>query len=290
MRYAFVRANSSEFPTALLCRVLRVSRSGYYDWRKRGVSAREQRRVEAAARVKKVFEASGKIYGYRKVYRELAKADAPHPSLETIRRLMAAQGLRARAKKSFVVTTDSAHDEPRAENLLNRDFHAPEPNRKWASDITYPRTREGWAYLAVILDLFSRYVVGWKLSRRIDGALACATFQRALKSRRPGQGLLHHSDRGVQYACQDYQHLLKSSGAVCSMSRKGNCWDNAPAESFFGKLKSEFVRERVFTDLAEAEKELFWYIEVFYNRQRSHATLGYLSPAQYERQAARKAA
>ncbi len=195
---------------------------------------------------------------------------------------MAAQGLRSKVKRAFVVTTDSSHGQPIAANLLAREFDADKPNRKWAADITYIRTREGWLYLAAIMDLYSRRIVGWSMSASIDANLVDAALQMAVQGRRPGKDLIHHSDRGVQYASDQYQGLLGRHGITCSMSRKGDCWDNACMESFFGKLKTEWVCGRTYGDHSEARLELFWYIEVFYNRKRRHASLGYVSPVDYE--------
>ena len=201
---------------------------------------------------------------------------------ETVRRVMREERLYAKARHKFVVTTQSKHSLPVAENVLARDFTAEGPNRKWASDITYIRTGEGWLYLAGVLDLYSGRVIGWSMSERIDAELACSALAMAVGARRPAAGLIHHGDRGVQYASGAYQTMLDRAGMVGSMSRKGNCWDNAAKESLFGKLKSEWIRERIFTTREEARREIFWYIEVFYNRQRRHATLGYVSPVAFE--------
>ncbi len=201
---------------------------------------------------------------------------------------MSRNDIRARQKRCFRRTTDSKHPFPVAPNTLNREFQCSEPNRRWIADITYLRTREGWLYLAVILDLYSRYVVGWATGSRINGDLARRALQQALAVRNPEPGLLHHSDRGVQYACRDYQALLQSRGIECSMSRKGNCWDNAVAESLIGTLKTEFVDHTEWHTRQQAHAELFEYLEVFYNRKRRHSALGFLSPAEYERNGSRK--
>ncbi len=196
------------------------------------------------------------------------------------------EGLAARRKKRFRATTNSNHSEPVAANVLGRSFEVTAPDRVWAGDITYIATAEGWLYLAVLLDLCSRAVVGWAMSPDLDCSLALAALRMALDRRRPSRGLLHHSDRGVQYASAPYRRALEANGIVPSMSRRANCWDNAPAESFFGTLKVELVRDRIFPSRAVARTELFEYIEVFYNRTRRHSTLGYLSPIEFEKRAA----
>jgi putative transposase len=201
---------------------------------------------------------------------------------ETVRRILRDLGLYSRIKRKFVVTTNSGHTLSVAGNVLNREFTADAPNRKWVADITYIPTQMGWLYLAVVLDLFSRRIVGWSMSGRIDAELVQAALRMALLHRRPEAGLIHHSDRGVQYAADDFQRLLATHQVTCSMSRKGNCWDNACAESFFGSLKNEWVKGKLYETHDEAKKDIFNYIEVFYNRKRKHASLGYVSPAAYE--------
>jgi transposase InsO family protein len=196
---------------------------------------------------------------------------------------MRQQGLAARRRRRFVRTTDSAHRQPVADNLLARHFSPDQPNCTWATDITYVATRQGWLYLAVVLDLFSRQVVGWAMGQSIDTQLVLSALDMALKSRKPPRGLLHHSDRGSQYASTDYQRTLEQRGIRCSMSRKGNCWDNAVVESFFSSLKMELVHEADFATREQATAALFEYIEVFYNRKRRHSSLGYVSPVEYER-------
>ena len=188
----------------------------------------------------------------------------------------------SRIKRKFVVTTDSNHTSKIAENLLGRDFTAASPNRKWAADITYIATKKGWLYLAVVMDLFSRRIVGWSMSKHIDSQLVQSAMKMAIMHRNPERGLIHHSDRGVQYAAGDFQDLLDENKMLCSMSRKGNCWDNACVESFFASLKNEWIRGRIYDTHADGEKDIFKYIEVFYNRKRRHASLGYVSPDAYE--------
>lgn len=267
---------------ALMCRVQGVSRSGYYCWRGRGMSQRALRREEIALEVERIHSESREVYGHRKVHEELVEETDIVCCLETVRRIMKEEGLRSKTSRKYVVTTDSSHDQPVADNLLDRDFEADGPNQKWVSDITYIRTLEGWLYLANTIDLWSRRSVGWAMSDTIDADLVCDALTMAVRHRRPGPGLIHHSDRGVQYASDKFQGMLELYGMKCSMSRKGDCWDNAPAESFFGKLKAEHIGQRIYRTFREAKQDLFWYIEVFYNRRRRHATLGYISPAEFE--------
>jgi transposase InsO family protein len=264
-----------------MCRVLKASTSGYYDSLKR-LPCRQllRRKTIARAAAHSYFE-SNRIYGYRKVYQDLQEENIICCQ-ETVRRIMRRIGLYSRIKHKFVVTTDSNHTLKIAENLLGRDFTAKAPNQKWAADITYISTKMGWLYLAVVMDLFSRRIVGWAVSDNIDSALVQSAMKMAILHRDPDKGLIHHSDRGVQYAAQDFQDLLDDNNVVCSMSRKGNCWDNACVESFFGSLKNEWVKGKVYETYEDAEKDIFEYIEVFYNRKRRHASLGQVSPAIYE--------
>jgi putative transposase len=232
--------------------------------------------------IKKSHKASKEISGYRKVHEDLVFDYKIPCDKETVRLLMADLGLYSRAPKKFKVTTESDHNLPVAPNILNRIFESEAPNKKWVTDITYIRTLEGWLYLATVLDLFSRKIVGWATSNRINEALVSMALKDGVAKRKPGAGLLHHSDRGVQYASENYQKLLGNLGMVCSMSRKGNCWDNAVAESFFGKFKTEWVRGQVYPTRELARRDVFEYIELFYNIKRRHASLGYLSPLEYE--------
>jgi putative transposase len=282
VRYAWIQDHAGTYPVALLCHILDVSASGYYDWRDRKPSARQQRRERIAAAAGRSYHDSRRIYGYRKVHQEVVQEARIDCCRETVRRVLAEQGLFSRVKRRFVVTTDSRHDRPVAENLLDRDFTASAPNRKWTADITYLPTAEGWLYLSVVLDVFSRRIVGWSMSSNLDAALVSEALRMALLQRRPGEGLLHHSDRGVQYTSGDFVKLLNEHGITCSMSRKGDCWDNAVTESFFGSLKTEWTLEKSYRTRAEAKQDVFQYIEVFYNRKRRHASLGYVSPAEYE--------
>lgn len=269
------------FPTTVMCKVLKVSTSGYYDsLRRLPCEQLVRRRSIAQAAAVSYFE-SNRIYGYRKVYEDLQEENVICCQ-ETVRRIMRDIGLYSRIKRKFVVTTDSNHTLRIAENILNRNFTANSANQKWAADITYIPTKLGWLYLAVVMDLFSRRIVGWAMSENIDSALVQSAMKMAILHRDPDKGLIHHSDRGVQYATEDFQDLLNDNKVVCSMSRKGNCWDNACVESFFGNLKAEWVKEKIYETFEDGKKDIFNYIEVFYNRKRRHASLGYVSPVVYE--------
>jgi transposase InsO family protein len=271
-----------EFPIRMMCRVLNVSAGGYYAWKRRKPSAQQVRRETLRAAIEFFHDTSGKAYGYRKVHEDILEAFDEPCCLETVRRIMKAKGLRSTRGRKFVVTTDSNHTLPVAENILNRDFDAQCPNEKWVADITYIPTYQGWTYLATVMDLFSRRIVGWATSKHIDTALISQALHKAIKEREPGEGLLHHSDRGSQYASKGYRKTLKLFKIKCSMSRKGNCWDNAPMERFFSSLKSEWLRDKIFPTHQAATSAIFNYIETFYNPRRRHAALGYLSPMQYE--------
>jgi putative transposase len=260
-----------------------VSRSGYYAWSRRLPSLRQQENARLTACIQRVFAVSGQTYGSPRVHSEL-KAQQIACSEKRIARLMRLAGLKATLPKRFAVTTDSRHTLPVAENVLDRTFACETPNAKWSADITYVWTREGWLYLAVILDLFSRRVVGWAMDKTLERSLVLSALSMAQKQRQPVAGLVCHSDRGSQYASRDYQTALRDAKIVCSMSRSGNCWDNAPTESFFATLKKELVHRRKFTTRQEAKTALFGWIEGWYNRKRRHSTLGYLSPEEFERQ------
>ncbi len=280
MKYAWIKKHKRLFPVAVMCRALRVSTSGYYDSIKRAPCDQLIRRRSIAQAAAVSYFQSQRVYGYRKVYEDLAEGVIC--CRETVRRVMREIGLFSHIKRKFVVTTNSNHTMAIAENILNRNFTADGPNRKWAADITYIPTKMGWLYLAVVMDLFSRRIVGWSMSDTIDSRLVQSAMRMALGRRNPDAGVIHHSDRGVQYACDDFQELLKDNKAVCSMSRKGNCWDNACVESFFGSLKNEWVKGKIYKTFDDAKKDIFKYIEVFYNRKRRHASLGYVSPVVYE--------
>ncbi len=283
MKFAFIEEHlSAQFPVGAACDVLEVSRSGYYAWRDRPASARDRRLEELAAKVKAVHEENRGVYGSPRVFRAL-KARGEHACENTVAKVMRQQEIRARCKRKFVPrTTDSSHTSPVAENVLGRRFAAELPDRKWAVDITYVPTGEGWLYLAGVIDLCSRKVVGWSMADHMRTDLVSDALSMALARRQPGEGLLHHSDRGSQYASEDYRHLLQSHGIECSMSGKGNCWDNAVMESFWGTLKTELVHQTRYETREQARASIFEYIEVFYNRQRLHSSLGYVSPDQFE--------
>lgn len=265
-----------------MCRALKVSTSGLYAWRSRKPSPRSILRDRIARAVAESHADSHQIYGYRRVHDDVVEDHEIPCCKETVRLVMADLGLRGKYKKRFVRTTDSDHDKPVAANLLERDFTAAGPNKKWLADITYIATREGWLYLATVLDVFSRRIVGWSMSARIDAALVCDAVKMAVGMRCPGKGLIHHSDRGSQYASESMEELFELHGIVVSMSRKGDPWDNAMQESFFGTLKTEWA-DGVYESRDEARKELFKYIELFYNPRRRHSSLGNISPVEYER-------
>lgn len=268
----------------MLCEVLEVSRSGYYAFQKRPVSERQARRQELVEEMKQVHQERHKdCYGSPRMHKELL-AKGYEVCENTVAQLMKDHDIQATTKKKFRHTTDSNHPYPVAENLLNQEFEQEKPDQVWVSDITYIPTREGWLYLACVLDLYSRRVVGWSMSERMTKDLVLSALEMALLRRRPEADLMHHSDRGSQYASEAFQQLLRDENITCSMSRKGNCYDNAVMESFFASLKKELVHQEDYQTRAEARQSLFEYIEVFYNQQRLHSTLGYLSPAEYERQ------
>lgn len=274
----------ANFPIVVLCRVLRVSRAGFYAWRARPESAhaREDRRL--AVRVRAVHEQSRCTYGSPRVHAELAAADE-HVSRKRVIRLMQQEGLVARIRRRYRCTTMSEHDQPVAPNLLARRFGADAPNQRWVGDTTELAAGAGKLYLAAVIDLYSRFVVGWAVSAVNDRHLAMKALDQALRRRCPGAGLLHHSDQGSPYASEDYRRVLTTHGITCSMSRRGNCLDNAAMESWFSTLKAE-LGER-FDSPAAAKAALFDYVEVFYNQQRRHSALDYVSPAAYEREARR---
>lgn len=287
MRCQFVQRHEGQFGVAALCRVMGVSRSGYYAWKVRPKSARQRGDEELLAHIRSAFEDSRATYGSPRIHRELRERGLACGE-RRVARLMRLHGIRARPVRRFRATTDSAHALPVAPNLLEQDFTAEKADRRWAADVTYIWTREGWLYLAVVLDLFSRRVVGWAIRTSLEKGLVVQALEGALLLRRPPAGLIHHSDRGSQYASGEFQSALNRAGLVCSMSRKGNCWDNAAVESFFGTLKREAIHGRPFASRQEARSAVFEFIEVWYNRKRRHSALGYLSPEQFERQAATK--
>ena len=264
-----------------MCRVLEASPGGYYAWLERPESRRGREDRRLLVEIKAIHQESRGVYGSPRIHAEL-RTRQMHHGRKRVARLMRENGLCARQSKKFKATTDSNHCHPVAPNLLHRDFEANEPDQKWLADITYIPTREGWLYLAAILDLYSKRIVGWSMSSRITKKLVLDAVLMAVGQRKPGPGLIHHSDRGSQYACQDYQRMLSSQGMICSMSRKGDCWDNAPMESWFHTLKTEWVNHRDYWTRQQAKSDIFEYIEAFYNRSRRHSALGYMTPAEYE--------
>jgi len=282
VKFAFIAAEKAWAPVSVLCRVLEVTRSGFYAWLARGPSDHAIDDQKLALEIVAVHKASGETYGSPRVHAELL-ANGLEVSRKRVARRMRELGLRSRRKRRFKATTDSGHKLPVADNVLDRKFDVDAPDVAWVTDITYVWTDEGWLYLAAILDLFSRRVVGHAMSERIDRALVLEALRDAVGRRVPEAGLLHHSDRGSQYASGDYQDALRDLGVVCSMSRKGNCWDNAVAESFFATLKTECIYSRRFATRAQAREAIFHFIEIFYNRHRRHSTLGYVSPMEFER-------
>ena len=259
-----------------MCKALDVSRSGYYAYASRGESNRSRENRELLETIKVIHEKSRKIYGAPQITKNLPENQKA--SRGRVARIMRANGIRSKVTKKYKATTNSKHNLPVADNILNRDFTASKPNEKWVSDITYIPTREGWLYLAGVMDLHGRKLVGWAMDSRMKTELVSAALKQAIGRTGAKEGLLVHSDRGVQYASKDYQKLLKKHGFICSMSRKGNCYDNAPMESFWGKLKMEWLNDYTFNTRAEAKKAVFEYIELFYNRRRTHSTNGYIPP------------
>jgi putative transposase len=282
MKYRVIRENAVHYSIEEMCRILHVSRSGYYEWSCRGDSVHTRKDRELKATILAIYQQYKRRYGSPRIYDELRDRKI-RCGKKRIERLMRELGLQARPKRHFKVTTDSNHHYRIAPNLLNRQFHANAPNRVWTADITYIRTFEGWLYLATIMDLCSRRIIGWAMSETLKNDFVISTLRMAIQSRRPAEGLLHHSDRGVQYASDDYQALLHKHQMICSMSRKGNCWDNAPMESFFSTLKIECVSERVYLSKAQARREIFEFIEIDYNRKRRHSSIGSMSPENFEK-------
>ncbi len=282
MRFAFIRDHQGRFPVEVLCEVLGVSRSGYYAWRDRPPSRGALRRGRLVAEIRQVHGDSRATYGSPRIYRVLKARGIPCCE-NTVAKLMRAEGVRPKAgRPSAGRTTDSRHDRPVAGNLLNREFYPDRPDAAWTADITYVPTAQGWLYLAVVLDRFSRRVVGWATADHPRSALTCDALRMAVEHRRPKGELLHPSDRGVQYASEAYQDLLAEHGIERSMSRAGDCYDNAVTESFFSTAKRELTHHESYATRAAARRSLCEYIKAFYNRQRLHSTLGYRSPAEYE--------
>lgn len=279
MRFRFIEAEKANYPITVLCEVLRVRRSGFYAWRVRAPSVRAQRNVAARVHIRAIYRQHRRRYGSPRVYLELHKQGVAL-GRHRVARLMREEGLRAKAKRRYCVTTNSAHHHRVAPNRVARNFSAPAPNRVWLTDITYLETREGWLYLTCFLDVYSRRVIGWVVDESLHAEPICRALIEATARRQPGPGLLVHSDRGVQYAGEHFQRLLRQHGFVSSMSRKGNCWDNAPMESFFATLKRE-IADAPWPTKSAAEAELAAYF-TYYNHERRHSTLDYRTPAEYE--------
>ena len=283
MRFAFIAAEKAKHSVTILCRCLRVTRSGYYAWATRGPSARAQRDLVLRTKLRAFHVASRQVYGRPRLWKDLREAGEA-VSEKRVGRLMRVEQLRGRVPKRFKQTTDSDHQDPIAENRLDRDFTAAAPNHRWVSDTTeFVIGESAKLYLAAILDLYSRFVVGWAVSAVNDRRLTLKALEMAVHRRCPSPGLLHHSDRGCTYTCEDYQQYLASHGIACSMSRRADCYDNAVMESFFATVKKEEADR--FPSYTDAKMALFDYIEVFYNQRRRHSTLGQISPAAFERRA-----
>jgi transposase InsO family protein len=282
VKFAFIEQGLKSYPVEVACEVLEVSRSGFYAWKRRPQSSRELHREVLAARIQVAYRANRCVYGSPRVHQALL-AEGQKVSENTVAKRMRELELKARIKRKFVPrTTDSSHGHRVAGNRLDRQFACDVPNTKWVADITYIPTDEGWMYLAAVMDLCSRKIVGWSMADHMEATLVTDALAMAITRRRPGPGLLHHSDRGVQYACDDYRKLLDQAGMALSMSGKGDCWDNAAMESLWSTLKTELVHHEHYATRAAARASIFEYIEVFYNRKRLHSALGYRSPEAFE--------
>ena len=282
MKYNFIRTHRGAFPVNLMCQTLEVGSSGFYAWLKRPESLRSKKNRRLLMEIKAVHSKSRKTYGSPRIHAELNESGHACSRYQ-VARLMRQHGIVSKHKRKFRVTTNSVHSYPVAENQLQRQFDVSKLNQFWVSDITYIPTQEGWLYLAVTLDLYHRKVIGWAMDRWITRQLAIDALNMAIKNGCLESGLIHHSDRGVQYASNEFRGLLKAHGIQCSMSRKGNCWDNAVAESFFHTLKVELIQGKIYDTRQDAKTDIFDYIEIFYNRQRRHSYLGYLSPVDFEK-------
>jgi putative transposase len=281
MKYAWIDAQRTAYPLPAMCETLAVSASGYRAWKRGGSPGRKRlTTAQLLALIKAIHKELKGAYGSPRMVRELRARGFP-ASKPRVERLMRENGIRARHKRRYKATTDSKHNLPVAANLLDRNFSPTAPNQAWSADLTYIWTDEGWLYLAVVLDLFNREIVGWSIKPRMTVDIVTDALTMAWFRRRPAPGLIHHSDRGSQYASRVFQGKLTEYSMICSMSRKGNCWDNAPTESFFNSLKNERVHGTRYATRADAVADLFDYIEVFYNRSRRHSTLGYRSPVRF---------
>ena len=281
MKYTFIRSNAARYPVIHLCRLLGVKRSAYYSWRSRPAKIISPEELALRRRMKALFAESRGSLGSRMMTANLC-SEGFTVGRERVRGLMKTLDLKVKRKRKYQITTDSRHDYPIADNVLNRAFSPTAPNQVWGTDITYLWTQEGWVYLAVVIDLHSRRVVGWAMDRRMKQALVVRALMMAINLRQPPHGLLHHSDRGSQYASHAYRRLLNQHGMVASMSRKGNCWDNAPVERFFGSLKREWTDRQLYRTRDQATSDVREYIASYYNSKRLHSTLGCTTPIDYE--------
>jgi transposase InsO family protein len=281
MRFAFIDVEKALYPMRILCRVLRVSRSGYYAWRNRKPSARQLEDEQLRPKIVEAFKTGRGTYGSPRVRGELIEQGI-EIGRKRVARLMREMKLQGLTPRKFRVTTDSDHGHSIAKDLIGRSFKASKPNTKWVTDITYIWTAEGWLYLATVMDLYSRRIIGWATADHLKTDLCLEALQMAIKQRTSIKGVIHHSDRGVQYASDCYRAALDSHGIQCSMSRRANCWDNAVAESFFGTLKNELIYRRPWLTRKTAQDAISEYIEIFYNRIRRHSTIGNISPAKFE--------
>lgn len=281
MKYKFIELFQKHFKIGRMCRIIGIKRSAYYAWKKRPHNLRANKNKEMMENIRKAHKNSGEKYGSPRIYKQL-RADGFNCGLNRVARIMRKNGIQARMKKRFKITTDSSHKAPVADNILDRNFKVDGPNKAWVSDITYIWTHAGWLYLCIVLDLYSRRIVGWSMSNRMKAGMVVSALEMASRNRHPEKGLIFHSDRGSQYASELVRKELINRGMIASMSRKGNCWDNACAESFFHSLKTEELNFWNFLNREDAKSCVFRYIEVFYNRMRLHSFLGYKSPFVFE--------
>jgi putative transposase len=283
MIFSFIQEHAEQWPVSVMCQTLDVSPQGFYAWRQRPTSQQQLRREALVVEIRDAHAECKQRYGSPRIHAELVRGRNVKCSVNTVAKLMRQEGIRAKSVKKFRHTTDSNHSLPVAENTLAREFDAQGPNERWVADITYIPTREGWLYLAAVEDLYSRMVAGWSMADHMESRIVVDALEMAILRRFPDEGLLAHSDRGSQYASDHYQRLLVRHGIECSMSEPGQCWDNAPMESFFATLKKELVHHEDYQTRAEAKASIFEYVETFYNPKRRHSSLGYLCPAEFER-------
>ncbi|QDF27038.1 IS3 family transposase (plasmid) [Bacillus tropicus] len=289
VKFKFIHRHRFTYRVEKMCQVLHVSRSGYYKWKHQTKSPKQIQREQITKEIHRIFLESRCLYGSPKVT-SILRQKGKQISQKTVARIMKKQGLQSRTVKKYKATTNSKHSYPIQENVLNRQFKVKKPNQVWVADITYVSTKEGWLYVASLMDLYSRKIVGWHADRTMTKELVLKALQQAYFRQKPEGSVLHHSDRGSQYASHDYQKQLEQYGMQCSMSRKGNCYDNACIESFHGVLKKELIYQQQYTTRAQAQQDIWEYIEIFYNRKRIHSANGYLSPIEKERMYALAAA